>query len=384
MTSDSTSTGGSGKRRVRAGLALALAAVVLPGFTATAQPALADTAGYHLYAHGFLSNGIAGYTASDTAAPTPIPGKPMPGALNWPQAPTPDGRFLFVAPGSNPQLIPYAIGPGGELTAGTPLAMPDVPVDIIFAPNGRDAFVVVGLQNAQVVPVRIAADGTPTRNGPATPFGDALDGIASGTISPDGKQLYVASLLPRQLLVFDVAADGTVSPVKQRVSTGLNPIYPRVTPDGRHVYIVNEISGSVSGFARTEDGSLTEIAGSPFPTGLLPHVTSMTPDGRFLYVPNMGSGHISSFAVQPNGALTPLPDVAFAPEKPGTFAESSVMSPSGEVLWALGTDPMRGGEEILRRFTVGADGILDLDESVAVYTGTHVADGRTLSLVPRR
>ncbi|MFI6572317.1 lactonase family protein [Nocardia fluminea] len=384
MTSDSTSTGGSGTRRARAGWVLALAATVLPGFTVTAQPAAADSVGYHIYAHGFLSDGIAGYNASDSGQPTPIAGRATPGSLNWPQAPTPDGRFLFVAPGSNPQLIPYAIGPDGELTAGAPLAMPDVPVDIIFAPNNRDAFVVVGLQNAQVVPVRIGADGTPSLNGAAMPFGESLDGIASGTVSPDGKQLYVASLLPRQLLVFDINADGSVSAVKQRVSTGLNPIYPRVTPDGRHVYVINEISGSVSGFTRAGDGSLAEVAGSPFPTGMLPHVTSITPDGRYLYVPNMGSGHISSFAVEPNGVLTPLPDVAFAPEKPGTFAESSAMSPSGDVLWALGTDPLRGGEEILRRFTVGSDGVLDLDESVAIYTGTYVADGRTMSLVPRR
>lgn len=384
MTSDSPSTGGVRTHRARAGWVLALAAVVLPGFTAAAQPAAAVSSGYHIYAHGFLSNGIAGYNASDTGQPAPIAARVPSGVLNWPQAPTPDGRFLFVAPGSNPQLIPYAIGADGELTPGTPLAMPDVPVDVIFAPNNRDAFVVVGLHNAQVVPVRIGSDGTPTRNGPAVPFGEAADGVASGTVSPDGKQLYVASLLPRQLLVFDINADGSVSPVKQRVSTGLNPIYPRVTPDGRHVYVVNEISGSLSGFVRSEDGRLTEIAGSPFATGLLPHVTSITPDGRFLYVPNMGSGHISSFAVEPNGVLTPLPDVAFAPEKPGTFAESSAMSPSGEVLWALGTDPLRGGEEILRRFTIGPDGVLDLDESVAVYTGTYVADGRTMSLVLRR
>ncbi|MFI7529298.1 lactonase family protein [Nocardia salmonicida] len=384
MTSDSMSTGGSGIRRARAGWVLALAATVLPGFTATAQPAAADSAGYHIYAHGFLSDGIAGYNASDTGQPTPIASRAPSGMLNWPQAPSPDGRFLFVAPGVNPQLIPYAIGAEGELTAGSALPLPDVPVDIMFAPNNRDVYVVVGLQNAQVVPVRIASDGTLTVNGPATPFGESLDGVASGTVSPDGKQLYVASLLQRQLLVFDINADGTVSPVKQRVFTGLNPIFPRVTPDGRHVYIINEISGSVSGFTRAEDGSLTEVAGSPFPTGMLPHVTSITPDGRFLYVPNMGSGHISSFAVEPNGVLTPLPDVAFAPEKPGTFAESSAMSPSGDVLWALGTDPLRGGEEILRRFTVGSNGVLDLDESVAIYTGTYVADGRTMSLVPRR
>ncbi|WP_084476251.1 lactonase family protein [Nocardia ignorata] len=384
MTSDSTSTGGSGTRRARAGWVLALAATVLPGFTATATPAAADSSGYHIYAHGFLSNGIAGFNASDTGQPTPVAGKPMPGALNWPQTPTPDGRFLFVAPGSNPQLIPHAIGPDGELTAGTPLAMPDVPVDIIISPNNRDAFVVVGLQNAQVVPVRIGADGTPTLNGSPVPFGQSLDGVASGTISPDGKQLYVASLLPQQLLVFDVNADGSVSQAKQRASTGVNPIYPRITPDGRHVYVIDEVMGSVTGFRRAADGTLTEIEGSPWPTGFLPHVPSFTPDGSFLYVPNMGSGHISSFAVAPNGVLTPLPDVAFAPEKPGTFAESTVMSPSGEVLWALGTDPARGGEEILRRFTIGADGVLDLDESVGVYTGTYFANGRTMSLVPGR
>ncbi len=366
----------------RAAWALALAATVLPGFLA--HPAAADSAGYHIYAHGFLSDGIAGYHAADTGQPTPIGARVPSGVLNWPQAATPDGRFLLVAPGSNPQLIPYAIGADGALTAGTPLAMPDVPVDITFSPDGGFAYVVVGLHSAQVVAVRIGADGTLTRHGAPTPFGELADGVSSATVSPDGRQLYAASLLLRQLLVFDIDADGTVSPAKQRVDTGLNPIFPRVTPDGRHVYVINEISGSVSGFARAADGSLTEIAGSPFRTGLLPHVTSITPDGRYLYVPNMGSAHISSFRVEHNGVLTPLPDVDFAPGQPGVFAESSAMSPSGEVLWALGTDPMRGGEEILRRFTVGADGVLDLDESVAIYTGTYVADGRTMTLVPRR
>lgn len=378
------SISGSGTRRTRAGLALALAAVVLPAFTATAQPAAADSAGYHIYAHGFLSDGVAGYNVTDTGQPNPIPGRVPSGVPNWPQAASPDGRFLFVAPGPRPELIPYAIGAEGELTAGTPLPLPDVPIDIAFAPNSRDAYVVVGLQNAHVVPVRIGDDGSITRNGAATPFAGAGDGVGTVAVSPDSKQLYVTSLLRAELLVFDINADATVAPVKQRIATGRNPIFARVTPDGRHVYVVNEISASVSGYARAADGTLTALAGSPYPTGLLPHVTSMTPDGRFLYVPNMGSGHISSFEVGENGVLTPLPDVAFAPEKPGTFAEASVMSPSGEVLWALGTDPLRGGEEILRRFAIGPDGVLDLDESVAVYTGTYVADGRTMSVAPGR
>lgn len=62
-----------------------------------------------------------------------------------------------------------------------------------------------------------------------------------------------------------------------------------------------------------------------------------------LCAPNICSGHISFYALGKDGALTPLPDVAFVPDKPGTFAEASVMSLSRKVSWALGTDPLRGG-----------------------------------------
>lgn len=362
---------------------LALAAAVLPGF-AVVTPAAADDAGYFLYAHGFLSNGIAGYSATDTGQPVPVPGRAESGVPNWPQAASPDGRFLFVAPGAEQRLRTYAIGPDGALTPGASLALPAPAVDIAFAPNGRDAYVVVGLTNAQIVPLRLGADGVPTLNGPSTPLGEVTDGVATVSVAPDGENLFVTSLLQQQLLNFDIHADGTLSAARQRLGTGMNPIFPTSTPDGRAVYLVNELTANVSAFHRAPDGTLTEMANSPYPAGLLPHVPSVTPDGRYLYVPNMGSSFLSSFRIEADGSLTALPNVDFAPDKFGTYAESSVMSPSGKALWALGTDPARGGEEILRRFSIGPDGVLDLDESVTIYTGTIVADGRTMALAPRR
>ncbi|GEM31278.1 hypothetical protein NN3_22850 [Nocardia neocaledoniensis NBRC 108232] len=381
MTPFPLSCGRSARRR--AGWAITVAAAVLPGF-AVATPAVADDTGYFIYAHGFLSNGIVGYSASDTGQPVPVPGRAESGVPNWPQAATPDGRFLFVAPTTEQRLLTYAIGPHGELTPGASLALPDIPIDIAFAPNGRDAYVVVGLTNAKVVPLHVGADGVPSLNGPVKPFGEAMDGVSTVSVAPDGTSLFVTSLFPRQLLHFDIHADGTLSDARQRMGTGLNPIFPTSTPDGRAVYLVNELTADLSAFHRAPDGTLTEMAGSPYPTGLLPHVPSVTPDGRYMYVPNMGSSFISSYRVEADGSLTALPNVDFAPDKFGTFAESSVMSPSGKTLWALGTDPARGGEEILRRFSIGPDGVLDLDESVTIYTGTTVADGRTMTLVPRR
>ncbi|MFI8975433.1 lactonase family protein [Nocardia asteroides] len=393
MASDSQTTGGAttpprpasaGGARRRAGWILALAAAVLPGFVA-AQPAAAEQdSGYFLYAHGFLSNGIVGYHASDTGQPVPVPGRAESGVPNWPQAATPDGRFLFVAPTTQQRLLTYAIGANGELTPGASLALPDLPIDIAFAPNGRDAYVVVGLTNAKVVPLRIGADGVPTLNGPAMPFGSVSDGVSTVSVAPDGKSLFVTSLFTRELLHFDIRADGTLSEARQRLATGINPIFPTSTPDGRAVYVINELTADVSAYHRAPDGTLTEMAGSPYPAGLLPHVPSITPDGRYLYVPNMGSNAISAYRIEADGSLTVLPGADFAPDKLGVFAESSVMSPSGNTLWALGTDPVRGGEEILRRFAIGPDGALDLDESVTIYTGTTVADGRTMTLVPRR
>ncbi|MEU6563412.1 lactonase family protein [Nocardia nova] len=394
MTTDSTMTGhgeparaaGSTARiRVRTGLALALAAAVLPGLAAAARPAAAapaaSDAGYHIYAHGFMSDGIAGFDASDTGQPAPIPGRTPTGFPNWPQAASRDGRFLYAAPTTNPRLISYAIGPDGGLTPGAPMPLPDTPVDITFAPNGRDGFVTVGAVNASILSIRIDGNGVPSPNGPAVPVGDAVDGLGSATISPDGRNLYVASVTGRQLVVFDIHDDGTLSPAKQRVSGGINTIYPVMTPDGRHLFFTNEISGTVQAFNRADDGTLTEVAGSPYQAGLLPHIASTTPDGRYLYVPNMGSSFISSYEIRPDGTLRPMPGVDFAPE-PGVNAESSVMSPSGKALWVLGTDPMRAGEEVLRRFAVGDDGTLIRDDSTARYTGTTVADGRTLTLVP--
>ncbi|OXR45651.1 hypothetical protein B7C42_01943 [Nocardia cerradoensis] len=99
MTADSTMTGHGGAARAegsttrvhvrgRAAWVLAVAATVLPGFAAIAQPATAapatSDAGYHIYAHGFMSNGIVGFNASDTGQPTQIPGRAPTGVPNWP------------------------------------------------------------------------------------------------------------------------------------------------------------------------------------------------------------------------------------------------------------------------------------------------------------
>lgn len=367
-----------------------MASVVLPGMVVLPLPAAAyadspaaGTPGYHLYAHGFLSDGVAGYNATDTAPPQAIPGVPS-GLASWPQVASPDGRFLYVASGATRTLLVYAIGHDGRLTARPGLALPDIPIDIAFTRDSRRAYVVMGVANASIMALTIRDDGTPVPNGPTVPFGAPSDGISSAVVSSDGRNLYAASYLVDQLVRFGINDNGTLTPARQRISTGSGPIYPTITPDGRHLYLSNERSANVSGYDIAGDGTLTAIAGAPFAAGLLPHVMSVTPDGRYVYVPNMGSSFISAYAVQADGALRPLPNAPFGNGPLGPMSESTVMSPSGDALWALGTDPVQIGQNILRRYHIGGNGVLAPDETTIVRTGTRVTDGRTLTLAPGR
>lgn len=387
-----TETAADSKCRVterrRARWAAAMGSILLPGMMVLPLPAEAfadapapSSPGYHLYAHGFLSDGVVGYNATDTAAPQPIPGVPS-GVASWPQVASPDGRFLYVASGATRTLLVYAIGHDGHLTALPGMTLPDIPVDIAFTADSRRAYVVMGVANASIMALTIRDDGTPVPNGPTVPFGAPADGVSSAVVSPDGRNLYAASYLMDQLVRFAINDDGTVTPAQQRIPTGSGPIYPTITPDGRHLYIANERGGSVSGYTIAGDGTLSPVAGSPFTSGLLPHVMSVTPDSKYVYVPNMGSNFISAYAVQPDGALRPLPDAPFGNGPLGPMSESSVMSPSGDALWVFGTDPAQVGQNILRRYHVGSGGALDPDETTVIRTDTRVADGRTLTLAP--
>ncbi|MGV9674106.1 lactonase family protein [Nocardia sp. NPDC003482] len=361
-----------------------MAAAVVASPVLAAAPATADAPGYHLYVHGFLSDGLIGFHATDTAMPVPIPGAARSGIAAWPQAASPDGRLLYVASGTPAQLLAYTIEPDGRLTPlpGAALPLPDIPVDIAFAPDGRHAYLVLGVTNATVLPVTVTAGGAPVPAGPPVSFGSSADGISSAVVSPDGRHLYAASYLLDQIVLFDVDSEGRVSGERQRIGTGSGPIYPTITPDGRHLYIANERGTSLSGYVIAADGTLAELPASPFPAGQLPHVMSVTPDGTHLYVPNMGSNKVSAYTVADDGTLLPLPDAMVGDGPLGAQPEATAMSPSGDAVWVFATDPARAGQNTLRRYRIGAGGVLTQESVTTVDTGTRVADGRTLTLVP--
>lgn len=361
-------------------------AAVLATAHVTPPAALARPGEYHVYAHGFMSDALVGYSSTDSGSPQRIPMSATSGLASWPQVASPDGRLLYGASTLPPRLFAHSIGADGSLTRiGAPIPMPDVPIDITFTPDGKRAYVVLGLVNTRILTLKIAADGVPRKDGEPVPLRGITDGIPSSTISPDGRTLYVASYFHDEIVRIPLGADGRPNVAKQaRARSGAGPIYPTMTRDGKRLYVANERAGSIEGYAVAGDGGLTPVPGSPFRVGLLPHVMSITPDGEYLYMPNQGSTHLSTFAIRGDGSLRALPDVPFGHGPIGAMAESTVISPSGRSLWALGPDPLRLGSNILRRYRVGADGGLTADTTTVLDTGTLAASGRSLTLAPGR
>src|ERR1041385_5231585 len=84
-----------------------------------------------------------------------------------------------------------------------------------------------------------------------------------------------------------------------------------------HVYVNDNTAGTntIGGFDQHADGTLTPLAGSPFPAGgegtgtIVGSQGSLqaTADGRFVLAADAGSDEISVLAVASDGSLSPAP-----------------------------------------------------------------------------
>jgi DNA-binding beta-propeller fold protein YncE len=115
-----------------------------------------------------------------------------------------------------------------------------------------------------------------------------------------------------------------------------------VTRDHRFLYVVNQGSSTIAGFAIASDGSLTAVPGSPFPSGGI-QPASIGIDGFLLIVANRGDQQpgggggthpptYASFVIFPEGSLIPLP-VPQPAQVGGSSPSQALISPSGRFLF---------------------------------------------------
>jgi Lactonase, 7-bladed beta-propeller len=138
-------------------------------------------------------------------------------------------------------------------------------------------------------------------------------------------------------------------------TVGIAPAPLAFTRDGRFLYVGNGESETISAFGfNPSTGSLTPVAGSPFPGGLS-EVSGLdvTPDGRFLYVANHSEADpsaagVTAFAIGSDGALHPLTPPVYPA---GPFPDDLKVSSDGHDLYMTDGNDLRG-------YAIAGDGSL--------------------------
>ena len=276
-------------------------------------------------------------------------------------AKSPDGRFLHaVAEGGAGGLHAFAIAAdaSGELTALNSAASGvKGAADIAFSPDGA-LVAAANYGGGSTVVYRVEADG---RLGERFAFfqHEHASGIVADrqqnphahgvTWSPDGRRLLVPDLGgDRVYLFFHDTEAGAMLPNPGRawleLPPGSGPRHAQFSPDGRHLYVINELANTVTAATWDASGGGLEIVEtvSTLPAEGFEGFTktaelALTADGRTLYASNRGHDSLAVFSRDAaSGRLTPRGHVK-VPANPRHFA----LSPDGRWLLAAGQDAGR-------------------------------------------
>jgi 6-phosphogluconolactonase len=159
----------------------------------------------------------------------------------------------------------------------------------------------------------------------------------SVTFSPDNRHVYVCDLgLDRVFRYRLDAAAGTLAHAGETATApGAGPRHSKFTADGKFLYVINELNGSIDAFSvETETGALThrQTIGT-LPDGFAGENTCaeirLSPDERFVYGSNRGHNSIAVYARDTaSGRLTLVEIVPSGGKHPRNFN----LSPDGRWL----------------------------------------------------
>lgn len=284
-----------------------------------------------------------------------------------PMAVSPDKRFLVAAARSKPFAAhSYAIerASGALRAIGTGPLAESLPY-IHFDRTGR--WLLGASYHANLVSVNpVNADGSIGAPNQVIPTARNAHAII---VDRTNRYVFVPHLGTDQVFQFTFDAhngrlSATTPPLVQ-LKTGTGPRHLITSPDNRFVYLLNELTATVTTLA-LEEGLLREIAsasalppesklvpGAPRPHGndVSNHIWAsdihITPDGRFLYAAERTSSTIAAFSVN-DGKLNYLGSTP-TEKQPRGFR----IDPAGRFLVASGEK-----SDMLSSYAIGPDGRL--------------------------
>ena len=267
----------------------------------------------------------------------------------------PDGKFLYAAneSGKASSVSAFSIDPKtGKLTLLNKLpALGEDPCHLSFDKTGKYLFL-ANYTSGNVVVFPILPDGslgehTALESDPGLtgPNKKRQDRSHAHWIEPSAHNnfVYVSDLGVDRVLIYKFdASNGTLArgePVDHysaAVSPGAGPRHVVFAPDGKFMYVLAELSSTVTVFANEGQETFRNIQEiSALPKGFTGRndaaEIALLPNGRFLYTSNRGHDSIAVFSIDPaKGTLTLVEDVPSGGKEPRNF----VIDPTGQYLLA--------------------------------------------------
>jgi 6-phosphogluconolactonase len=144
-------------------------------------------------------------------------------------------------------------------------------------------------------------------------------------ISPFGKYVYAVNQLSSTVSQYSINdSNGGLAAIGPDIATGAEPGAIAIESSGRFAYVTNKSAGTVSPFAiDANTGKLASI-GVPVAAGTTPQSLTVDPAGQFAYMTNGGSNNISSFSINPaSGSLVAIGTVVAAGNAPQSVTGGS-------------------------------------------------------------
>lgn len=182
-----------------------------------------------------------------------------------------DSRFLYATNAIDGTISQYSIAGDGALTLFSTLPHIDAPVNMVFSPSGKFAYVI------------------------------------NMNVSEGHEVIYVLSCSTDEVEVFAVGSQGQLTS-QQVVTTGALPVALKIT--ATHAYVVNLADSTVSTFKIQANGNL-QILQQAVPAGMQPESIDFSKDGKFAYVVDFVTDNIYQYVVGLEGQLTPSVNIPF-------------------------------------------------------------------------
>ena len=139
---------------------------------------------------------------------------------------------------------------------------------------------------------------------------NCVTGPTSVTVDPSSKYVYAANTNGTVSAYNIDQITGALTDLGTPVSAGTYPTSVTVDPSGKFAYAADTISGTI--YSYTIDQTTGALgAGTAVPAGKYPTSVKVDKSGQFVYVANVGDNTISAYTIKGDGTLLELADSPF-------------------------------------------------------------------------